>query len=137
MKHGQRQGLGNVTNGKVSDKIAAEFTAKLLYGAANLHYLHLMSPSHAKHNALGELYDCLPGLVDTVIEQFQGIHGVIGEYPMAGCKYSSNPITFVQELYDYVENVREGICQTSHIQSDIDMIQAAFASTLYKLKSLA
>lgn len=131
------KGLGKVIDSKVSEKLAAEFTAKLLYGAANIHYLHLMTPSYSKHVALNELYENLPGLVDTVIEQFQGINDVIDTYPMTGCKYNSNMVTYIKELYDYVESVRYNISNTSHIQSDIDLIQALFASTLYKIKSLS
>ena len=131
-----KAGLGNMANGKSPEKLAAEFTAKLLYGAANIHYLHLMTPSYSRHMALNELYTMLPDMVDKVIEQFQGINPVIGSYPVVGCKSDTDMVVYIKSLYDYVESVRYNISDATHIQNDIDNIQAMFASTLYKVKNL-
>lgn len=116
---------------------AAEFFVTLLHAATSVHLLHLQTRSYSQHQALGSLYGDLPGLVDSVIESYQGKYGVITSYPSGYAVPTMEPLEFVSALSDYVMANREAVAPDSEIQNDIDSIQAAINSTIYKLRFLA
>lgn len=86
----------------------------------------------ATHAALDEIYDDLDGHIDSLIEKYQGIHGIVSiEIPV--CKSVSNPLQYVQDMYDEIDECRKTI-KESFLQNIIDEIQAVIAKGLYKLK---
>ena len=42
-----------------------------------LRYYHWQTPSYAQHEALGKLYDSITGILDTLVETWQGRNGNI------------------------------------------------------------
>ena len=116
---------------------AAEFFVTLLHAATSVHLLHLQTRSYSQHEALGDLYGSLPGLVDSVIESYQGKYGVINSYPSGYAVPTAEPLAFVSALSDYVTANREAVAPDSEIQNDIDEIQAAINKAIYKLRFLA
>lgn len=125
-------GLGEMVKGKGN---VGDLLGTLLYSGSQLHMMHLMTGSYANHIALNELYDELPGLIDTVAEEYQGVKGSIdftGAKPLA---FTSNPIKFLDEVYKVTEDLLAS-CRIGHIRSNVEIIQTAIAKTLYKLKTL-
>lgn len=117
-----------------------EFIAYLLHARTAAHFLHLQvrgPGSFAAHKALNEVYDALPGLVDSVAEAWIGLNTVIKNYPNNFVASGADPVTFVRRVYDYVEKNRSCMGTASHIQNDIDNISGMLASALYKLENLA
>jgi hypothetical protein len=108
------------------DKQAAKFAQGVLEAAVKAHIMHWMTKSYAQHMALGDLYDGLPDLIDSVVEQY------IGKYGVPPFK-DEDPVAFAQELSSFIATYRD-FCEDSEIQNDIDAIASLVDSTMYKLK---
>lgn len=117
------------------DKQAGKFALEIMNAATVAHILHLQSRSYAQHMALGELYEALPGLIDSVVEAYQGKYGII-DYPTAQVKAAKDPVGFVQDLSSFIATYRD-FCEDSEIQNLIDEVADQVDSTMYKLKFLA
>lgn len=117
------------------DKQTAKFFMGLLNAATVAHILHLQTRSYAQHVALGELYEALPGLVDAVIEAYQGKYGIVTNYP-ATISVAKDPIEFITELSSFIATYRD-CCEDSEIQNLIDEVASQVDSTMYKLKFLS
>lgn len=59
----------------------AEFIARAFAVRTAAHLAHLQSRSYAEHVALGGFYDPLVDLVDSYAEAYQGLFGLIEDYP--------------------------------------------------------
>lgn len=122
---------------------AAEFIAVLLHGVTAIHMLHLLCKgpgSYAKHVALGDLYEGLEDLADSLAEAYFGCASLIEEYPSTkfpSFSTTSSAINYVEQLYEYVEEKRSKMGSESHIQNTVDEICSLISSALYKLKELA
>ena len=119
-----------------SNPTAAEFFATLLHAATSGHILHLQTRSYAEHKALDKFYSELPGLVDSLIESYQGKYGLVLDYPSGYQAPTVPPQEFVSALSDYVIGTREAVASDSELQNDIDAIQTLINSTQYKLTFL-
>lgn len=99
------------------------------------HVFHLQTTNYATHVALQAFYDGIVGLVDAYAESYQGVYGIISEYPTIsfGCK---EPIGCISELRDIIDNIRTECGTRSELQNDIDSIVALCNCTLYKLTNL-
>lgn len=117
------------------NKQAAKFIMTLLNAATVAHILHFQSRSFSQHMALGELYEALPGLVDGVVEAYQGKYGIVTNYP-ATIEIAKDPVLFVTELSSFILTYRD-FCEDTEIQNMIDNIAGQVDSTMYKLKFLA
>lgn len=121
-------------------KPQSDLISKLLHGVTAAHMLHLQAKgpgSFAAHKALGNLYEELGELTDSLAEECMGVHGVIDSFPAEKFTPPKNAVDFVEELYRYVTNNRSQIGSESHLQNTVDSILSLFASTLYKLKNLS
>ena len=116
---------------------AAEFFITLMHAATSGHILHFQTRSFSQHMALDTFYNELPGLVDEVVEAYQGKYGLVMEYPSGYSVPTTAPIDFVSALSDYVMSTRASVASDSELQNLIDEIQQLIDSTLYKLRFLA
>jgi len=116
---------------------AAEFFITLMHAATSGHILHFQTRSFAQHMTLDAFYSELPGLVDSVVEAYQGKYGLVLDYPSGYSVPTSAAIDFVSALSDYVMSSRANVADDSEIQNLIDEIQDLIDSTLYKLRFLA
>lgn len=116
---------------------AAEFFITLMHAATSGHILHFQTRSYAQHVALDSFYSELPGLVDDIVEAYQGKYGLILSYPSGYVVPNGSPIEFVSALSDYVQSARASVASDSEIQNLIDGVQDHIDSTLYKLRFLA
>lgn len=116
-------------------KEAAAFVLMLMHARTNAHMLHLQTRSFAQHMALDELYKGLPDLIDAFVENFQGVYGVIDEYPADYTPPKSDPIVEIGYLARSIKRERESLPQDSQLQNIVDEIATLVDTTNYKLKT--
>jgi len=112
----------------------AEFFGKLMQIRDIAHLTHLRQPDlkYSTHKALNTLYDEVLDLVDTLIESWQGIHGLV-DVVIPESRYRDDPATWVQELYSYIASNRT-LFSESWVQNQLDEVATLLAQTLYRLK---
>lgn len=115
-----------------------ELLAVLFLSREIAHREHLKTDSYAVHMALGDFYEEVVTLADSLAEAYQGrTEKRVGEIP-----YYSNPskgsvTSTLKKLLSRVEKAREDCCEDdSTIQNIIDEIIALYLSTIYKLTFL-
>jgi len=95
---------------------------------------HLKTRKHHIHVALNEFYEKALDIVDDIIEQYQGICGVV-EDTFTNCVVGDGKTEgeYLTELKAFVENNRCVLGCHSEIDSTIDELLALIDSTNYKL----
>ena len=92
------------------------------------------------HLALGHYYDTIGGLVDGLVEAYQGQYGLIKLQPVSGLDTNNdikNIILYLDKLIAAVAKLRKDEkLQMSWLQNDIDTIVTLLYSTKYKLVNL-
>jgi DNA-binding ferritin-like protein len=118
-----------------------DMIATLLHSRSQAHIFHWQTKSQssfAEHMALGTYYDEIVGLIDGIVESYQGKYEIITGYKtveMVDYKSTEQLISYFRELDSNIEKNRKGI-KESYIQNQIDGLQALIFSTLYKLRFL-
>jgi hypothetical protein len=110
----------------------------LLHSQTQTHIFHLQTKSYSEHKALQNYYEGIDGLVDGVIESYQGKYDILTSYKSIKTEeYKSNDqvIKYFKALDAMVEKNRKEI-KESFIQNQIDTIQELIYSTLYRLRFL-
>lgn len=78
--------------------------AKLQQAVILTHYWHLRTESYARHMALGEFYETLPGLIDALAEAYIGKFGTRPDIPkMITLDKPEDHVAYFQELGMYVD----------------------------------
>lgn len=118
-----------------------EFAGHMLCTAVAAHFMHWSTTSYAAHKALGEYYEAIPGLVDGVVEAYQGCYGLVGKFQARmdapRGKGQEAMVSYFEDQKAYVEKQREKLPDRSELQNEIDTIAALIDSTLYKLRFLS
>ena len=98
--------------------------------------LHLKTRKHHIHVTLNEFYDKAIDIVDDIIEQYQGIYGVV-EDTFTNCVVGDgkSESEYLTELKTFIENNRCVLGDHSEINSTIDEFLALIDSTIYKITS--
>ena len=96
--------------------------------------------SFAAHTALNAYYDAIPDLTDTLVESYQGKHGIITGYTSAEefseyekttvIKYFTGLAMFVERAYAKLPQ------EDTYILNQIDNVKELIYSTIYKLENL-
>jgi len=115
-----------------------ELLITLLNSATIAHVLHLRTRSYSEHKALDGFYNAMPGLVDSVIEAWQGRHGELIDYPDQVVEISEHrdALEYMMFLKIVVDEDRSVLGDESEIQNLVDEISALIDSTIYKLTFL-
>lgn len=113
-----------------------EFMMVLLHAATNAHILHLQSRKYAEHQALAGFYAELPDLVDSLVENIQGLTEELIEYPTVYWAPDVTGLDELRQLKEYVKANRNELPTDSEIQNAVDEIASLINSTIYKLKFL-
>lgn len=102
------------------------------------HILHLKTRSFAAHMALGDLYDSLVDLTDTVAEAYQGKYGILNIKRSMTSFADHDAISFIKDLATWVENGR-GVfnAEDTNLLNEWDNIISCVYKTKYKLENLA
>ena len=112
----------------------------LLHSATQVHIFHLQTKSYAEHKALNDYYDSIVGLVDTLVESFQGKYDIISgyeNYNLIAYESNASTIKYFKALLKTVEELRVSVQEDSNLQNEIDNIVTLITSTLYKLRFLS
>ena len=115
-----------------------EIICKLLHSQTQVHILHLQTTSYSEHKALQGYYEGIDGLVDGLVESYQGKHGLVKNYKtfdMVDYKSNDQLLKYFKELLEIISDNRDSV-KESYLQNQIDTIEELINSTLYKLKFL-
>ena len=120
-----------------------QLASLLLHSRTQVHSFHLGVKgvgSFSAHLALGIYYDSIGGLVDGLVEAYQGQYGLIKLQPVSGLDTNNdikNVIAYFDKLCQAVAKLRKDEkLQMSWLQNDIDTIVTLLYSTKYKLTNL-
>lgn len=97
--------------------------------------------SFAAHMALNAYYDAIPGLVDSLVETYQGKYGILTGYDPAErfddytkdsvIKYFKALALFIERAYNKIPKA------DTNIINQIDAIKDLIYTTIYKLENLS
>ena len=97
--------------------------------------------SFAAHMALNAYYDAIPDLTDTLVESYQGKHGIITGYTSAEefSEYEKTTVVkYFKGLAMFVERAYAKLPQEdTYILNQIDNVKELIYSTIYKLENLS
>lgn len=117
-----------------------ELASLLLQSRTQTHSFHLGVKgigSHSAHLALGEYYDSISGLIDGLVETYQGKDGLIqlsGIGTLDKNNDIKNIIKYFETLCGMVARLRQNPkLKDSWIQNDIDTVVSLLYRTKYKL----
>ena len=120
-----------------------QLASLLLHSRTQVHSFHLGVKgvgSFSAHVALGNYYDTIGGLIDGLVEAYQGQYGLIKLQPVSGLDTNNdikNVIAYFDKLIAVVAKLRQDEkLQMSWLQNDIDTIITLLYSTKYKLVNL-
>jgi DNA-binding ferritin-like protein len=108
----------------------------------SMHQLHLKITgpgSLSIHKALGEFYEGMPGLLDSVAEQYQGAREKLLEYPTVTpykCGSVQEALSHIKELYTEVTELQK-LMPFSEVTNQLDEVKSLISSTKYKLMFLS
>jgi DNA-binding ferritin-like protein len=97
--------------------------------------------SYAAHKALQKYYDAIPDMIDSLVEAYQGKHGIIKGYEPAerfdeyskdgAVKYFKALATFVERVYTKFPK------EDTNIINQLDAFKDLIYTTIYKLENLS
>lgn len=98
---------------------------------------HLRTRSYSAHVALNGFYDELISLTDSLIEAYQGRHGIITIPDCVSESPGADTIQVLRKHLAIIEEVRyQAVPQAdAPLQSIMDTICVLYLSTLYKLET--
>ena len=96
---------------------------------------HLKTNKYSKHIALNEFYDDVVDLVDDLIEEYQGLHGVVDNLKNVLTTDEMDARDYLNELREMTEVGKE-FFEEDELKSDVDAILSLIDKTLYKLNEL-
>ncbi len=120
-----------------------QLASLLLHSRTQAHSFHVGVKgvgALSAHLALGHYYDTIGGIVDGLVEAYQGQYGLIKLQAVSGLDTNNdikNIIAYFVKLIAAVEKLRqEKKLQMSWLQNDIDTVVTLLYSTKYKLENL-
>lgn len=118
---------------------AAAVVAVLFASRDQAHRAHLTTKSNAQHVALGEFYDAVVDLADSLAEVTIGTYGAFTEIPVEPPARGAIDAALEAHL-NKIEDLRAafgGKACDRPIENLLDEVGALFAQTLYKLRNLS
>ena len=120
---------------------AGVLIATLFLARDMAHRAHLKvegAGSYAKHKALGEFYESIVDLADSLTEGYQGRFEVLLDIPLLDASADEDIRSALRAQWDYIrENRYEAIPrEESPLHNVVDEIESAYFAVNYKLKFL-
>jgi DNA-binding ferritin-like protein len=104
------------------------------------HWQTVGEGSFAAHMALNAYYDAVPGLVDALVEAYQGKYGIVKGYTPAERfdEYSIDTVVkYFKALATYVDRSYSKIPkEDTNIINQLDAFKDLIYTTIYKLENL-
>jgi hypothetical protein len=110
----------------------------MLHSQTQVHIFHLGTKSYAEHKALQGYYESIDGIVDGIIESYQGQYGLLTDYKSyknETYKNKKQVLKYFMGLLDTIDEKRESV-DDSYLQNQIDTVEELIYSTMYKLRFL-
>lgn len=126
------------TNGDTNVGDFVDMISALMNSQTQIHVFHLQTESYAEHKALQKYYENIDGIVDGLVESFQGQYQILKNYRSGDIydwKSSEETVKYLKNLCALVEEKRN-CCKDSYIQNQIDNVCELINSTTYKLRFL-
>lgn len=103
------------------------------------HIMHLQTRSYATHKALDEFYHGVVEAADAYLEAYQGVYGIIKEYPsMDEFEDMRDPKALMTKLRNFLVTNREACCEgETELENLYDGLIDLVDSTTYKLRFLS
>lgn len=122
-------------NDDEGDETLVELVMDLLHSSIITHIMHWQTESYAAHKALGEFYKTMPGLVDYLVEAYQGKTGIILlKFPVEMDSYEDMaPLDYMEYLSKELDDSRGLFGPEPEIQNLVDRVADLIDSTMYKL----
>jgi glucan-binding YG repeat protein len=115
-----------------------EMVCQMLHSQTQVHIFHLGTKSYSEHKALQKYYESIDGIVDGIVESYQGKYGLLTNYKSyknQTYKNKNQVLKYFTSLVNMIDEKRD-CCDDSYIQNQIDTVQELIYSTMYKLKFL-
>jgi hypothetical protein len=131
-------GLSSKSNSSTGTSDLVDMIATLLHSQTQVHIFHLQTKTYSEHKALQKYYEGIDGIVDVIVESYQGKYEIITGYKTiktVDYKSTEQVISYFKELDENIEKNRTSV-KESYIQNQIDGVQELIYSTLYKLRFL-
>ena len=101
------------------------------------HLEHWKTGSFAVHMAAGEFYEALPGLVDSLVEAYQGNFRKVGDVSVEAGDEGGALLEKLSRDAAWLDNNRGKISEgVRALENLIDAITELYLSTIYKLRNL-
>lgn len=101
------------------------------------HIEHLKTTSYAAHKALGDYYDGILDLTDTLVETYQGEFGLISKINIKVETFDTEDFTsHLKKLAQEIRTMRTSLGFNSHLTNITDEILELIFKTVYKLTFL-
>lgn len=115
----------------------AELASRALHLGTLAHLQHFRTDSYAAHKALEALYEALPDLVDSYVEQYQGLHGVIRTYPT--WTPALRPVeSLAKDLVAWIDENRDELADGDmSLENALADIRSALLQAMYRLNELS
>ena len=100
------------------------------------HRFHWLSKSYSRHMALGDFYNDIIEVIDSLVEKYQGQFDLVGAFEVKPDK-CLEIVSYLREQMDWIESNRTNISGgSSMIENQIDELTAVYAQAVYKLENL-
>jgi len=116
----------------------SQLASYLFHSQTQIHMFHLQTNSYAEHKAFQKYYESIDGLMDNLIESYQGKYGVITSYAsftLHSYQGIEQAIAYFDTLCSYINQLFNSI-EDTFLQNQLDEITTLIKSTVYKLKYL-
>jgi hypothetical protein len=120
-----------------------ELASILFHSRTQAHVFHLGvsgAGAYAAHKALQKYYENIDGIVDGLVESYQGKNGLIEFKPVMGLDNNCdtrNIIAYFDKICAIVKTLRQAPdLADSYLQNQIDGVEELIYSTKYKLVNL-
>jgi hypothetical protein len=123
---------------QATHSMMAIFASTILASGPTAHMMHWTTRSFAQHMTLDTYYNEIPGLIDAVVETYQGKYGLIGSFPQSiATPASTDFMSYFNGLKNFLATTRTQLPADSELQNEIDNIATLIDSTIYKLTFLS
>lgn len=117
-----------------------EYIGLLFQSRTQSHIFHLQTTSYASHIALQGYYEGIVGLIDRIVEAYQGKYGILTGYRM---NISTKDLTSEDQILEYFNQLskviaiqRENLPKDSYLENLYDEVETLIHSSVYKLRFL-
>lgn len=127
---------GMATMNDESDETLVELVMDLLHSSIVAQIMHWQTESYAAHKALGDFYETMPGMLDSLIEAYQGKNNIIlAKFPMGEETYEGMaPLAYMEKLLKEMDEGRALFGTDPEVQNLVDNVAGLIDSTIYKLR---